>query len=60
MAYPEKLMGHLKTIGDILLDKTNAKTFGKKWKGEVNITVHIYEGGITGIECEIVEKFKNM
>jgi hypothetical protein len=26
----------------------------------VNITVHIYEGGITGIECEIVEKFKNM
>ena len=57
--YSQKLLKHLQYIGDILHEKMNSKTLGKKFKGEAVFKINIFEGGITNNECEITEKMKN-
>ena len=54
----EKFKKHMAHIASIIQEKTNAKTYeGKKWKGEIYITVNVYEGGITGTECYAKENY---
>jgi hypothetical protein len=58
MKHSEGFLQSIKFITDVLADKTQAKTLGKKWKGEIFIKANIYEGGITSVECDAVEKIK--
>ena len=57
--YKPSLLKHIHYMAEILHDKMNSKTLGKKFGGEVVFKINVHDGGITNNDCEIKEKIKN-
>lgn len=51
----ENLKKHIAYIADILIERSKLKVNGKRWSGDIHITVNFWDGGITGTDVQGIE-----